>query len=376
MHKEGWEWRGHKVNIENRDDSQRITTSISLRKAAQHQEFKSEEPDVSFFAFEHHSFRNPKGTHEMRRVKNLNQYWEDVRNIVDEDGSKMRSAVARVSKPGYNAAFDADRLLEEAYRSEVRPFSKRYLPLKEAYFEVAAEYLVMSQIFLADQERLVKANPQVKKFIDASQAAFSAFMRDPDPISNFQRYRLLVDIDLRSYAQRLVGQLAIVGRTLDDLVKKGSMSPDEAVPRLLEIYKRILEVAAPILNVLRISLELKSGTSNPTPDLGLSENVRIIRSGQTGGVFDCLDPNLRHADAHAAHVEIEGGKVRLFDHKSRQPKLVAEYPIERIGRIVQEAHQALLPAIVNSLILVEMAMKDLLLLSPGHRFYILGIGNT
>lgn len=376
IHEEGYEPQSVRLNVERVADSYKETTSIELEKDGQVETFTSEQHDVAEFGWKMKTMTNAEGEPEFRKVRDLDQYWEEVDFLIDEDGTKLEDAMTQVAEGDFTFSYDPDAFLEEALLEADRPHAKRYKPLKRDYFRIVAYYMLAGRQTMEGREQLVDRVPGSEKFMEATEEILIHLRPSGNPMKDFRFYRQYVALNLPEFVDRVKSQRTVMNETIRDLLDKGSASAEYAVPRLLDIYKTVLELSAPMINVIRVGLELSRGVEDPQPEKGLTENIEVIRSsGKYGEVFSCLDPHLRHGQAHASY-KIEDDRVIVYDYRSEDRKVVGEYTFEELAEMVREAHQEFFRAVLKTLLVSELAMKLMVLVCPEYKFYVLGIGNS
>ncbi|MFQ5763200.1 MAG: hypothetical protein ACE5PO_09210, partial [Candidatus Bathyarchaeia archaeon] len=313
------------VRVERVDDSFAERTIVRLEKEGQVEIVESGERDVLEFALHLQSIPDLKGEKRFVRVKDLNRYFNDIDHLADEDNSKLRHALAELNAGRFRLDYDPDALMEELFATVSRPAGRKFGPLKRDYHYVVATYLLHSQRIMTWRQELLNRRPHVKRFIDACEAILAAFRRTGIPIKDFHFYRYYADYNLPAMRRRLDAQSEVISQVVSDLIDKGTLTAKQAVPKLLAIYKTVVEVSAPVLNILRVGLELQEGIPRPEKQKGLTENIIRLRTDATyGSVFRCLDSYLRHAEAHAAY-EIRDKKVLVLDHRGKGGKVIASY---------------------------------------------------
>ena len=146
----------------------------------------------------------------------------------------------------------------------------------------------------------------------------------------------------------------------------------------MNIYSKILEVAAPVINLLRICVALRIGDEKPNKSMSLEKNVTILRADKKyGRLFNCLDITIRHSDAHASiHVDKEQGLVHLLDARGKKSKLIRSYAFSELSNTIRNVTRGFAAALFFSLYLQELSMTLLLLESPEYKYRLLALGNT
>jgi hypothetical protein len=138
-----------------------------------------------------------------------------------------------------------------------------------------------------------------------------------------------------------------------------------------------LELSAPVINFIRIGLELRRGNPSPNRDYKLGQNIEILRSDRDyGSSFNCLDEQIRHADAHASRrIDKVNRKVQLVDARGSREQIVGSYTFDEFADMINLMQNQFFPAIFASLILFNIATLDLLLTSREYKHLLLSISN-
>lgn len=375
IHQEGWAMNGFTINIDNAGAEQVSTAKAELKRGEETLEFVSSDDEVVFYLFQNQQFHEPAGGGRLAPVKDLGRHWDDIRHLVDEDKSKVRAAVTDLVDGKFKFDYSPPELID-ASLSDARPHAKKYEPLKRDHHHIVAYHLLVSRDIVAARDRLLARRPGAKTYIDAAESITRAYRRGPNPVEDYNRYRKYADFDFPAYGRRVQAQNDAVDDLVHELVQVGSVRPRQGIPKLLKIHKTLLEVAQPVLNVLRAASEIQAGQADPEPTKGLTENVAALRSHpQAGPAFEVLDINLRNAEAHASW-EIKDNKLLVYDHRGKRSNLLGEYDYGALAQHVQELHLHFFPAILNVFAMQEVVMRDLVVLSPEHKLYLVNVGNT
>jgi hypothetical protein len=170
-------------------------------------------------------------------------------------------------------------------------------------------------------------------------------------------------------------QVGATDDTIKEFIRRGPVSWDIGIPKMMDIYTRCIEPLAPVINLIRVGLELRRGVSSPQKQCTLRKNIEILKlDPDYGSLFGCLDEQIRHGDAHCS-VEIKGNEVLILDLRPRKPKLVRTYKCDELARVALVMQQELFPALAFTLVLHEMAMLDLVLISKEYKLLLAAVGN-
>lgn len=348
---------------------------VRLRKKEDTVTLTSSTPDFCEYVHHLQHLGDSAGKIRIRRIRDLNRYWSDVEYLVDEDKSKVHKAIGDLRTGKFKFNYDFDRLLDEILLKNA-PTSNRYLPLKRDYYYIFAMYLLRSEGTVKSQATIIAKDAMAKAYVDAANEITIAFRPSSNAIENYRFYKKWAAFDFNRIVSRIASQSDVVNDAVAELVRRGKVSGPIAIDRFLTIYKKITELISPFLNLIRVGMQLKDGVANPKPILPLGQNIALLRAHSTyGPLFHCLDADLRHADAHVS-AEVVDNDVVLYDCRGKTAKELKRYTLEEVGKMTQTLQQTLFPAMAITMIMQEVAMKDLVLISREFKFLLLSIGNT
>ncbi|NQT05088.1 MAG: hypothetical protein HQ577_03665 [Dehalococcoidia bacterium] len=358
-------------------DAPSIKATVILEKDGNQVSIQSSEVDFFMYVNELRGVANTEGKHEFIKVKNANQYNQDVDHLIDFDRSKVKRAVEEINSKKFVREYIASKLVDEFLENKRNVKYVKYLPLKSDYHYIKAAALIEAKRTLKKREQLIGKFPGAKVIIEATEQIFTSFRASGNGISDYQLYRSYVTFDIDALLNRVSAQLPAMDDTVKEFIKRGKLEPNIAIPKIINIYSRMLELSSPIINLLRVGLELKRGVSSPSKYYNLKRNLDILKSDtEYGSLFSCLDEQIRHSDAHVSiTIDKAHQEINLIDARGRKAKIVRTYKFDELLRMSQVMEYELFPALIFTIILHDIAMLVLLLESREYLHLLLAIGN-
>jgi hypothetical protein len=228
------------------------------------------------------------------------------------------------------------------------------------------------------REALIKKYPEAQKIVDAVEGIFlKSFRPTGNALKNYESYRKYINFDIDALGDRMSAQLIVADDTVKDFIKRSEIDANIAIPKMMNIYGRFFEILAPIINLIRIGLELKRGILSPEAKYGVGENIKILKSDRDyGELFGCLDEQIRHSDAHASiRINKVTHKVSFIDARSGKEKVVRVYTFDELIDMINTMQNEFFPAIYPTLVIFDIAMLVLLLVSREYKYLLLTVGN-
>ncbi len=283
------------------EDGSTIKAKIALGKDNDSIVIESSEADFFFYASGLRRITNTTGECKLKHVKSSYQYNEDVCHLIDEDHSKIKQAANEIKSGKFVFTYNLQSLVDGLLSNERNLNDKKFLPLKRDYHHILAYNLMISAKMLKMYERLLLKYKEADKTFKALDAIMKSFMPSKNAIKNYKFYREYLGFDIGQLAQKISTQLKDADDTSKEFIKRGVIDADVALPRLMNTYANYLEVLKPVLNLLRIGLELGRGNDSPDRQCKCGENIRALKSDtEFGTFFSCLDEQIRHSSAHAS----------------------------------------------------------------------------
>jgi len=360
------------------DDNFTTVASVVLAKGEEKVTLQSTEWDFIKYLVELRGIVDLDGEYRFKRLKDTNQYDADVEHLIDIDGSKIRKAVEEIKSRRFTREYSPAKLIEEFLENKNNVKDKKFLPLKTDYHYILAAALIESNKMLKMQGMLIKKFPEAQKVLDAIERIFlKSFRPTGNPIKNYKFYRKYLTFDIDELGDRMSTQLNDADDIMKEFIKRREVDTKISFPRMMNVYANFLEVLSPMLNLVRIGLELRRGNKSPNKKRELVENIRILKSDtEFGPLFGCLDEQVRHASAHASfRIDKTNRKVYLMDERGSKGKIVGTYTFDELTNMINTMQNEFFPVIYPTLVIFDIAMLDSLLVSREYKHLLLGLGN-
>ena len=183
------------------------------------------------------------------------------------------------------------------------------------------------------------------------------------------------DIDVDSLFNQLSQQLQITDEEIKSFIAKGKLNWKRDIPKIMNIYTRCIEPLKPLINLLRVGLELREGINSPIKDCTLFQNINILKAHtKYSSLFSCLDDQIRHGDVHTSTFII-GDKVEIRSGLTHKSKVIRTFKCNELANIVLEMRQQFYPALMIATILNDFALLDQVLISIEYKILLATLGN-
>lgn len=377
LHDERYDVISIKINAKKVRDSFPTVATIVLEKGGQQITLQSSEIDFIHYSFELRGVVDTDGEYRFRHLKDLNQYLTDVEHLVDKDHSKLKEAAKQIISGEFTFTYDAPKLIDELLTSGRNVKNEEFLPLKRDYHHILANAFLISEEMLKAQERLTRKYPEAERTIQAVDTIMKSFWPTGNAMKDYKFYRSFVKFDIGGLEKRISTELLVADDTIKEFIRRGKIDADIGIPKMMDIYGRSIELSAPVINLIRIGLEIKRGNSSPSGEYKLGQNIEILKSNPDyGPLFGCLDEQIRHADAHASRrIDKAARKVYLIDARRTRERIVRTYTFDEFTDMINVMQNQFFPPIFPTLILFDIATLDLLLVSAEYKHLLLAVGN-
>jgi len=378
LHEERYDVLSIEINAERVGDSFSTIATIVLIKEREQITLRSGEMDFILYLAELRGVVDTNGEYSFRSVKDANQYMTDAEHLIDEDHGKLNQAAKEIISGSFVFTYNASQMIDEFLRSQSNVKNKKFLPLKRDYHYILAKAFLISKETMEVHKRLIRKYPEAENVMRAIDTIMKSFWRTGNAIKDYKFYRKYLTFDIDRLARRMSTELPVADDTVKEFIRRGTVDADIAFPRMMDIYRQFVELSGPVLNLIRIGLELKRGNSSPTRTYRLGQNIEILKSDvDYGPLFSCLDEQIRHADAHASRrIDKVARKVYLLDARGSEEQIVGTYTFDEFIHVINSLQNEFFPAIFPTLILFDVATLDILLVSPEYKHLLLAVNNT
>ncbi len=378
LHEEKYKMLSKNMEAHGMGESPSLTATVVLEKEGKQISIQSSEADFLKYVVELRGVADMTGEHKFTRLIDLNQYNIDAEHIIDKDRSKIKKATDDIISGKFKREYSPIKLIDELLGNTKNVKNMKFLPLKNDYHHILAATLLESKAMLKAREALIKKYPETQKVVDAVEGIFlKSFRPTGNALKDYKFYRNFASFDIDELGERMSTQLTVADDTSKDFIRRGKVDSHIAIPRMMNIYGRFLEILVPIINLIRIGLELKRGNPSPEMRYEIGENIKILKSDSDyGSLFGCLDEQIRHSDAHASiRIEKADRKVFLIDARSGKEKVMQVYTFDELVNMINAMENEFFPVIYPTLVLFDITMLDLLLVSREYKHLLLAIGN-
>ncbi len=291
------EWRIQSVNMQ-AISSYAWRTTVLLKRGKQDIALQSEDQDFFQFCVALRQFLNESGSPLFRRVADLSRYYDEVAQLSVDTETKRKEAVQRCFSGKLRLKFDPERMIAEFLTSR-KWGDSRYLPLKAEYFNVLAALLFSSKQAVEAQARVQKKFPASIAYTNRiGNLLLRAFEPLGDPVKSYLRFADTNKYQFCEAATKLLDEIRFNEDTFAMLAKKETVDGRFGMRYLIDMYRRYIERASPLLKVLSDLVCELDGKPAPELGLGVTKRVDLIRQSSYSDIVDCVDPRIRHAASH------------------------------------------------------------------------------
>ncbi len=345
-------------------------TEIELSKNGEREVIKSDEEDVARVLQRFQNVTDSDGAMRLDRITDPRKYFAAVEELAENRESKVSGAIHDLEtgksplEPGF--WHDVDRALVKLLFENTSPDDPDILWLRENYFHIFASNLVETRDvgFFGERELLQKHRAIQKLARLAESILQEGFLPDQEkqnPVEIYKTYRQHLPDSLEDHSERVAIQLAYL-RDLRAMIEEGG-SQDENVRILyvLDVYRRVYELARPILDLLRIAISLTKGET-PEPQARDSRIVSVLTENGYKRLVDAFNPQIRHCESHLATRIREGKRaVLLTKPKGLRRVTVQELSYEEIVDYQERLFAVVLPALYYAWTSFDGFLKILLM---------------
>jgi hypothetical protein len=356
-----------------------IETSIILEKEGEQVTITTSEPDCIIYVARLRSIVLTDGKILRVPVKNTELYNRNIGSLIDKDNIKIEDALRDIVSGKFVFTYSPQKLTDELLESPANIKTLRnpkFLPLLKDYFYILALILKQSQELLRMHNELEKKTPEIKESLTAMGWIYAGFsLVTKNPIKNYRYFKSHVSFDSDRLFEQLSHQMEIIDEVYQSLIAKGRLNWRRDIPKMMGIYTRCIEPLRPLINLLRVGLELREGVRSPKKDYTLIQNIAILKShAKYSSLFACLDEQIRHGDAHTSTF-VKGNQVEIRNGLTRKSKVIRTFKCNELANIILEMRQQFFPALMTATILNDFALLDQVLISVEYKLLLASLGN-
>ena len=214
---------------------------------------------------------------------------------------KLKNAAKDLSSGNFTFTYNPQELIDTLIESPPNIKTLRndkFLPLVKDYYHILASILMQSQELLKIQNGIEAKFPGIKEVLNAMGWIYAAFyFVTKNPIKNYRFFRNYISFDSDSLFDQLSHQMQITDEVIKSLIARGRANWRMDIPKIMDMYTRCIEPLKPLINLLRVGLELREGIESPRKECNLAQNITILKShAKYGSLFSCLDEQIRHGE--------------------------------------------------------------------------------
>jgi hypothetical protein len=353
--KDRWKPVGYEVNL-----MEGPSITIQLKSASgESKELFSLEPDVLHWCTARHFFPNQKGDASLVPIGDQNAYEADIDALADVDGMKLKAAVDALSTGRGKLTYDPWARVEKVLLHPASRMHITYLDdLVNGYFDILAYFQLYPKLAMDGPTKKLFQRTAIKHRVEAFARVTEKTVLSWN-LGSYSLFRERACLDFqRQFARwRTLRQGA---KALAELIsRKGPLEAVLGVEFVLGRYKDYWEAIVPLLNALRVIIELGAGCTDPAQARRPEENIKTIRSQPGGDVLlEGLDSIIRHADAHFEYdIDVPNRVVRFYDSRSGFCNEVGTCSFDDLCAMETMLRSELLPVMGWGLLTIDTAAK-------------------
>lgn len=378
LHVEKYRMLSKTMEYDGIDTSPSLKAIVILEKNGTQISVQSSEWDFIKYVTELRGVTDMAGEHKFTRLRDQDQYNADVEHLIDEDHSRIKKATEEIKSRRFIREYSPSKLIDEFLVNKKNIEDVKFLPLKSDYHYILVVALLESKAMLKVREALIKKYPEAQKVVDTVEGIFlKSFRPTGNALKDYKFYKKYVNFDIDELGERMSTQLKDADDTMKEFIKRREVDTNISFPRMMNIYANFLEILSPMLNLVRIGLELRRDNKSPNKHCELVENIGILKSDtEFGQLFGCLDEQIRHASAHASfRIDKAVRQVYLVDERGSKGKIVRTYTFDELTNMLNTMQNEFFLVIYPTLVIFDIAMLDLLLVSREYKHLLLALGN-
>lgn len=327
-----------------------------------------------------HPSQAPDGSWRQVARADNEMYWRDMEALGRDVDVKRRAALERVTKGEFRPEYDPGRLVSSFLRcdDDARDRDLRYQPLKQDYFDVWAHLLVEAEQATDSLQALLQSRPSARPYVTILEALFKRALPVSEAVWAYAAVLRQARVDLHEEIRIAQYQLGIV-HDLQQMV--AARSPDALSPRdlphLLDAYRRELDAFGPLFRMVW-ELATRVTPAHLPPNASYWTIVERLRSTEWAGLVDCVHPEIRHSESHAAtEIDTSRSVVILSEREEQTGRRVVlrEYSFDEIVGIAQRLHEGLFPAMLAGLYAFDATILSVLVSTTDFARLVVRVGN-
>ncbi len=354
-----------------------MNTHFILQKDSKQITFDSNEEDVSLFAFSLQKTFDRNGNNVFVNIRDPEAYYQDVQYLLDESKIHRNQALEELLSGKYKFKYNPKKLIDEFILSPNRR-SKRYLTLKNDYFRILSNYAIISKRLLEIQKKTEEEFPDMAERLNLiDEVLMKCFRRGENVIKCYLKYKKYMNLDIDDLTTQAELQSEYIKDLFSMVDKRQNISDEMEIQYTLDAYRRLTELSSNFVNILRICIEFIEGVEEPKLNDKFINNCKLIKmNSKYSRIVEFIDPSIRHSESHINTKVIQGQKmVQITENMKGERKIIAEYQFDEIKDMKKHLERLVLPSLITSFSANEIALFDMILMSPEYLTLLVHIGN-
>lgn len=353
---------------------------FDLEKGEDKIEFKSEEDDLGMLVWHLKTFPNLDYQNEFRQVEDLEQYFNDIQFLIDQDGRKLQEASAQISRGDFKFTYDVEALLDAFLNEDKNKgrSNKKYKKLRDDYYFIHFYHL---DILQQSKRLLDRYNNEDTNFKHYNNFFFKRIMecvQDEKPVQMYKKLIELLNFDP-------VDKLTIYSAIKQDNNEMFAMmqsyygsstKADKVITRLLDMYRRFAEYCGDFVEFFTL-IEHKIEGKKFDSSLGFNDHYGYLcAKKEYVPILKSLDPQIRHSESHLNTKTGENiGKIIITEKKGRKREVIKEYSYRELESMLKDLDSSLSLAFAVSVMSAYAIILHQVIVSFEYKILLLGIGN-
>lgn len=287
----------------------RVHSKVQLFKNSEILTLESIELDFHRFLIQFKDIINQDGKRKIAKIKDTGAYYQAIQDLLDIEETKLRQAIKDNQdgksslQPGFWDRLDTAlvKLLFERPRRD----DPDLIWLRKNHFQILAHYIVQKALLKKHQEEesFTKHQdiPQIcEKVQSILTNGFLLRKKYSNVLLAYKNYRNLLPDTLEDHTTRMAIQIIYRNDLLRMLKETGSKEKRVRILYILDMYRRYYELTRPILDLLRIAIQLFKGEKNPRPSFKDVDLVYFLKTHDYRILTESFEPVIRHCESHLA----------------------------------------------------------------------------
>jgi len=341
-------------------------TTVVLQRDDETREILSPAPDVAMLVWDIKEITDSWGRVKLEKIQDTERYYKDLDYLIDEKSEKLRAAVKAVVSGSFQFKFDSFEGIRKILQDRIPVNDADVRGVKEHYYETLAHIFVFGREMARRYGKLKETNPDGASYAMSYESILrQAFMppgRRMEPVADYRKFLDTCGIGVANLGARIVQQQEYTNFLMDLVIAKGGVDIENGVRAVLDVYWRMCELAYPLLNIARISVEMAQGGSPEAEPESYEKLVQLLKKHQDGAVLvEFVEPVLRNAEAHVSTsviTEDHNPTVIAYDARVRPAREIARMPFSAVDEKAQGLkHPRVLEVMCLTLMLFELAFQ-------------------